>query len=831
MTSSSKIYFKEPRLEMTIGGRFLTRVVFGLGYFLFFGLTLTIFISGIINFFWIGILFLLFLIDRFFHLRNPDYTIKEIVNKNKINLAQVLSPYALRVIEKSYEKSLILKKDICFLIIKELLDNEIINLILKRLEINPNDFKSKLENLLNKENQELEKTDKTELNLKIEKIMTEAFKYCLRHNIDFIDETSLFFGIFNLREKQLDDLLNFFKVDILTLEQAILFENLRQKINFKSSIWGWRSKKITKKVVNRAWTSRPTPFLDRFSVDLTYLAFAGELGFMIGHQKEYQRLVEILSRTQNPNVLLVGETGVGKKTIINHLAQNICDDNVPKFLFDKRVIELQMSLLVSGAEANEIQERLMKIVEEIILAGNIILVIPEVHNLVKTSGMGYLSAADALLPIIQNDAFPVIGTTYPREFKQIIEPHSNFLNSFEVINVSEVSEEEAEKILIYKSLILEKEYNVFIALKAIKSAVKLAKKYFHFKPLPSSAEEILRSAISEANLREQKIINQEDILLVVEQKSEIPVSEVGGQEKEALLNLEEIIHQKFVNQDQAVSAVADALREYRTGLSKQNSPVASFLFLGPPGVGKTELAKILAEIQFGSQNKMIRIDMSLYQTKESIYKLIGSPDGQILGELTEAVLQKPYSLVLLDEFEKAHPDILNIFLTVLGEGKLIDGLGREIDFTNTIIIATSNAHSDIVLEAIKGGQPASGVALYLKEKLIDYFRPELLNRFSKIIVFNELNFDDISKIVKIHCNDLSLSLKEKGIQISFDDSALKFLTKLSYDPKEGARLVSAKFEEKIKSPLAREILAQNIQAGDKVLVEAKEDKIIFNVLK
>lgn len=831
MTSSSKIYFKEPRLEMTMTGRFLARIIFGLGYFFFLGLTLTIFISGIINFFWIGILFLLFWIDRFFNLRKPDYTIKEIINKSEINLAQVLSPHTLRVIEKSYEKSLILKKDICFLIIKELLDNETINLILKRVEINPNDFKSKLENLLDKENQELEKTDKTELNLKIEKIMTEAFKYCLKHNIDFIDETSLFFGTFNLREKQLDDLLNFFKVDILTLEQAILFENLRQKINLKSSIWGWGSKKTTKKVINRAWTSRPTPFLDRFSVDLTSLASAGELGFMIGHQKEYQRLVEILSRTQNPNVLLVGEAGIGKQAIINHLAQNICDDNVPKFLFDKRVIELQMSLVVSGAEANEIQERLMKIVEEIILAGNIILVIPEIHNLVKTSGIGYLSAADALLPIIQNDAFPVIGTTYPREFKQIIEPHSNFLNSFEVINVSEISEEEAEKVLIYKSLILEKEYNVFMALKAIKSAVKLAKKYFHFKPLPSSAEEILKSAISEANLRGQKIINQEDILLVVEQKSEIPVSEVGSQEKEALLNLEEIIHQKLVNQDQAVSAVADALREYRTGLSKQNSPVASFLFLGPPGVGKTELAKILAEIQFGSQNKMIRIDMSLYQTKESIYKLIGSPDGQILGELTEAVLQKPYGLVLLDEFEKAHPDILNIFLTVLGEGKLIDGLGREIDFTNTIIIATSNAHSDIVLEAIKGGQPASEVALYLKEKLIDYFRPELLNRFSKIIVFNELNFDDISKIVKIHCNDLSLSLKEKGIQISFDDSALKFLTKLSYDPKEGARLVSAKFEEKIKSPLAREILAQNIQAGDKVLVEAKEDKIIFNVLK
>ncbi|MCX7589319.1 MAG: ATP-dependent Clp protease ATP-binding subunit [Patescibacteria group bacterium] len=833
---NKRIFFKDSRLEMTILDRMLIRIISFVFNFIFIILTFVFLLSDIKQLRFIGILFLLFLIDRLIHLKDPDYLIDEVLNKNEINLSQILSPQSFQLIEKAYDQSLILNKNFYFLIILKLLEQKDIINSLKRLNIDFLSFKNKLEDFKN--NSENIYFSKQQLNSEIENLLKAALIYSLNHNEHFIDNSALFVGLFNINNESLNKLLQIFNLDSKKIEQAVLFQTVANKFKIKFNIpkilgamvSGGR-KKIRHRIINRSWTSTPTPILDKFSIDLTDLARSGQIGFMIGHNKEYQRLIEILSRNQNPNVLLVGDVGVGKGTIINHLAYNLVYDKVPQSLFDKRLVQLQISMLIAGASETDIQKRLQLIIDEILLSQNIILVIPEIHNLVKTSGQFYISVADALLPIIQNDLFPVIGTTYPREFKHIIETRSDFLNSFETIFVSEITEEEAEKILIYESLILENENNVFITFDAVRNAVKLAKKYFNNKPLPSSAEEILKTAVIETKLREEKIVGRDEIIKVVEEKSQIPVHEVESEERQKLLNLEDLIHQKLINQNDAVEAVADYLRQYRAGLSRKKGPIASFLFVGPTGVGKTELAKVLAEIQFGSEKNMIRFDMSEYQTKESIYRFIGNPNGDLNGELTEAVLHKPYSLILLDEFEKAHSDILNLFLQVLDDGRLTDNFGRIIDFSNTIIIATSNAGAEIILEALRAGKSAEDVSLYLKQKLTDYFKPELLNRFSKIIVFKELSLDDLVKIVKINCEDLIKDFKEKGINLEFSDEALKFLAKAGYDPLFGARPLRRVIEEKIKSPLAKEILAKNIESGNKIVIDFVDQKIIFNIFK
>jgi ATP-dependent Clp protease ATP-binding subunit ClpC len=584
---------------------------------------------------------------------------------------------------------------------------------------------------------------------------------------------------------------------------------------------------IRHRIMNRAWTSRPTPTLDRYGTDFTDLARDGQIGFMIGHDEEYERLIETLGRPVNPNAILVGESGIGKETIVEHLAFRLTKDDVPRNLFDKRLVSLDIQGLVAGATPEALNARLKMIVDEIFMAGNVILYIPDIHDLVKTSGTAYISAADALMPVIKNNAFPVVGSTYPKEFKQAIEPRSDFVGEFEVIRVQEVAPEDAEKILTYESLILEKEYNITVSFGAVKRAVILAKKYFHDKFLPSSAEELLKSAIVDAERRGEKMLGPDGVTRVAEAKTHIPLHEADGDEAARLLNMEKIIHERLVDQEEAVSAVAQALREYRSGLVRKGGPIASFLFVGPTGVGKTELAKILAGIQFGSEKMMARFDMTEYQDKASFIRFIGAPDGSTHGALTDAVLEKPYSLVLLDEFEKAYPDILNLFLQVFDDGRLTDSIGRTVDFTNTIIIATSNAHSDIINEALSKGETMADIEEYVKTRLVDVFKPELLNRFTKIIVFKNLAPDDLRAIAEFNLRELAERVKEQGIFLEFDPSAIAEIAKLGYDPAFGARPLRRAIDERVRAPLSEALLGKKVKKGDTVMLVAADGKFNF----
>jgi ATP-dependent Clp protease ATP-binding subunit ClpC len=833
-------YFDDPRLRLTLAGRLLVRVVSYLGYLVLLAAAFTFLMSDLAWLNWLGVLVALFLLDRVIHLREGDRLLSEIPRRGKINIARFITPRAFSVIEHAYDRATLTQQDFFLEVVRQLIATKEIKDGLQRLDLPLPEFRQKLEDLLEESGREKAGFRKDEIPNELQALMQEALAGALQNKQRFIDITDIFSALPKVRCAFVKRLLGTFSLEPDDIAQTMLFGAAKRELargfwrrlpETLSAVIRGGERGLRHRVINRAWTSRPTPTLDKFSLDLTDAARRYEVGFLVGHEAEYRRMVETLSRPTKPNVLLVGEPGIGKETIVAHLALELTKDNVPPELFDRRLVELRLGELVAGASPEEVQKRIQTIAEEIFMAGNVILYIPEIHNLVKTSGAEYLSAADGLMPILKNDLFPVIGATWPREYKQFIEPRSDFAANFEVIRVEEISEAEAEKILVYDALLLEARTGIFISFGAVKMAVKLAKRHFRNKFLPSSAEELLKSALSGVAGRREKFLGSEEVIKAAEEKINVPIHEATGAEAERLLNLEKIIHERLINQEEAVKAVASALREYRSGLSRKGGPIAGFLFVGPTGVGKTELAKILARVQFGSEAAMVRFDMTEYQDKQSFYRFIGSPDGTISGMLTEAVLHKPYSLILLDEFEKAFPDILNLFLQVLDDGRLTDNLGRTVDFTNTIIIATSNAHSDLINDSLRQGQSMSQIAEYLKARLTDVFRPELLNRFSKVIVFRELNPEEVEKIALLNLLDLAKILEDQGIYLDVDSSAVKQVAKLGYNPAFGARPLRRVIDERVRSPMAEALLRKDFARGDRVRLTFSGEKFNFEVQK
>ena len=842
------LYFQDLRFQMSHFSRFLTRLIYYSSYSVLAAAGITFLFSDIRQLFWAGIFISLFLGDKIIHLGQAQKSFvgltrnfprlsrrknHEIILPENINAAHYFSSASFRILESAYDKTSAVGGNFYLHALKFLVQLPEIKSGLSRMDIDAKKIEKQADAVIKSET-EKNKIDKPphhnfvwcggkeELLFQMGLIAKAAFIVAIANNYRFIEPVDLFSALGEINDSQTNKIFTFFEINPLDLEKAMIFSRFKKGFwrNLPKNLGGFASypKKIRHRVMNRAWTSKPTPTLDSFSVDFTDMASAGEAGFLIGHKQEYERLVDILSRSMKSNALLIGEPGSGKEAIISALAHYIIKDEVPEALFDKRLVSLQLGNLVSGASSAEISSRLNKIVEEITSSGNIILYIPDIHNLVKTSG-DTINAADILMPVINNDIFPIIGATYPKEFKQFIEPLSDFTNAFENIRIEEISEDNAIKILAYDSLILEKQHKITISFSAIKTAVELSHKYFRQKLLPSSAQDLLRESLSSAVSRKDELLQADDVMDIVERKINIPVRRAGKEEAKKLLNLENIIHQFLIDQEPAVLNVSRALREYRSGLSRKGGPIAAFLFVGPTGVGKTELSKILAKIQFGSENLMVRFDMSEYQTKESIMRFIGTPDGKISGSLTDAIMAKPFSLVLLDEFEKAHPDLLNLFLQVFDDGRLTDGLGRTVDFTNTIIIATSNANSNFIKERIETGDKMEKISEDLKKKLTEYFRPELLNRFSQIVVFKNLSREDTAAIAKLQLKSLAKNLEEQGIEFSCDEEVVCKIAELGYDPVFGARPLRGVISEKIRSVLAEKILRNEISKGDSINVK------------
>ena len=836
-----EVYFKEPRLYLNVFSRKLLRIIIWVAYIILTALTFTFLflLSGSPHFWWAGVFLAFFLLNLLFRINWADRSLAELGRfsrtvKVKANLASYLTPSAYNLIEDVFSRASIIGGDFDLWLLKNLLDCRDVKESFERLDLSLPEFSQKLEEYLQGS---LKEGPETKLLLgRIERLVLSAYQEAVLANESFIEPRNILTALFQTDSGNLIKLFNLFNLAPDDLREVLVFGRYQTTFAFikrlPATLGGFMRRPFytRRREVNRAWTSRPTPTLDKFALDLTESARSGKVGFLIGHKEEYHRLADILSRPVKPAVLLVGEPGVGKETIVSHLAYQITKDRVPASLFDKRLMSLQISSLVAKANPEEISGRLKQIIDEIIKAGNIILFIPDIDNLVKTSGEFFLSASDILLPAIELGAFPIIGATYPREYQQFIEPRTDLAAAFEIIRVEEVSETDAVRILVYDALILENQFRVKIKFMAIKQAVALAHRYLRVKPLPSSAEEVLKEAMANVQNQGRKILETKDVVATVERQTKIPIQKAGPEETEKLLNLEELIHQRLINQEEAVKAVSRALREYRSGLSRRGGPIAAFLFVGPTGVGKTELSKILTKLQFGSPELMIRFDMSEYQEKQSISRFIGTPDGKIPGNLTEAVSQKPYSLILLDEFEKTNPDILNLFLQVFDEGRLTANLGRLVDFQNTIIIATSNAHSEFIKTEIEQGRVMESIAEELKKKLTDYCKPELLNRFSAVIVFRSLKLEEIVAIAKLQLNDLGKILREThGIDLQFEESVVKKIAALGYSPVFGARPLRQVISDNLRSVLAEKILRKEIDRGNTIKVELEGEKFVFRI--
>ena len=649
----------------------------------------------------------------------------------------------------------------------------------------------------------------------------------------------------------------------------------------------------------------PIPTLEKYGRDLTAEAKANKLDPVVGRENEIGRIIQILSRRTKNNPCLIGEPGVGKTAIVEAIAWRICEGTVPKTMAGKRIFSLDLSGAVAGSKyRGEFEERLKNIIDEVQNSGNIILFIDEIHTIVGAGGAeGSMDASNILKPSLTKGNLQVIGATTISEFRKYFEKDAALERRFQPVTVEEPTEEQAVEILKGLKSAYEDFHNVTISDEAIRAAVKLSSRYINDRNLPDKAIDLIDEACSKMRIREvpkpksvkdkeidvaelnlelemcvrhadfksateikkqldkaqnklnkaiakwegteeefRPIITENSIEEVVAMWTGIPVTRLEKNEQKRLLDLEKVLHKRMIGQEEAVSAVAKAVRRGRVGLKNPNRPIGSFLFLGPTGVGKTELSKTLAEAVFGTEDSIIRVDMSEYMEKHSVSKLIGSPPGYVGfedgGQLSDKVRQNPYSVVLFDEIEKPHPDVFNVVLQVLDDGHITDSKGRKVSFKNTIIIMTSNAGANRIVDPKHLGfsQGDTEKADYEKmkanvmEEVKLMFRPEFLNRIDDIIVFHTLSESEVKSIVSLMLKNLAKQVKEQmDIALSFTSSLKTYLAKESYDKKFGARPLRRMIQNKVEDMLAEEVLAEKVKAGDKVTVGYKSNKVTFKV--
>jgi len=646
-----------------------------------------------------------------------------------------------------------------------------------------------------------------------------------------------------------------------------------------------------------------TPSLDEYGTDLTLAAAELRLDPVVGREKEIERVIQILARRTKNNPVLLGEPGVGKTAVAEGLATRIVNGEVPDILEGRKVIQLDMGLLIAGTKyRGEFEERLKKIMDEIRQAGNVILVIDEMHTLIGAGAAeGAIDAANILKPALSRGEIQVIGATTLDEYRKYIEKDSALERRFQSIIIDEPSIDETIEIIRGLKFKYEEHHELIISDEAVVAATKLSSKYVTDRFLPDKAIDTLDEASSKVRLKvsslcpeareldkelrdivkekedairnqdferasslrddeaemkdrirevteqwkkdneaNKPVVTEEDVAEVIATMTGVPVTRLTEGESERLLKLENILHERVIGQSDAVVAISKAIRRARVGLKSPNRPIGSFIFSGPTGVGKTELAKALAEAMFGSEDNMIRVDMSEFMEKHSTAKLIGSPPGYVGyddgGHLSELVRKKPYSVILFDEIEKAHPDIFNIMLQILDDGRLTDAKGRHINFKNTVIIMTSNVGASMITTQGKLGFTTAENAKKDKydklkdtvnEELKKAFRPEFLNRIDDIVVFAHLSKEEIREIVDLMMKDLFKRLSERELSMEVTDEVKDFLAKDGYSEAYGARPLRRLIQRKIEDQLAEEILTNAYEPGDVILLKLEDEKIVF----
>lgn len=739
-------------------------------------------------------------------------------------------------------------------------------------------------------------------------IMEYAVEQAQALGHDYIGTEHILLGIIYDTESIACEILISLGADLDIIHDAILDLLNEDTLNDMPKINVFKENKAPKKdnntKDNKQKNNSATPLLDKYGRDLNILAQEEKIDPVIGRNREIERVIQILSRRTKNNPILIGEPGVGKTAVTEGLAQRLINGNIPKVLASKRIISLNMASLVAGTKyRGDFEDRLKKIIDEIIENKNIILFIDEMHTLVGAGAAeGSMDAANILKPALSRGEIQVIGATTLKEYKKYIEKDSALERRFQTIMVNEPSAEDAISILKGIRNKYEEFHCAKITDKAIKAAVKISQRYITDRFLPDKAIDLMDEAAAKVRLKtvniptnisqlEQKIqdlkkakekaidnqdyelaatirdqeiqikeelataktawetqnnaqiaVTEEDIADVATLWTGIPVKRLVAKEADRLLHIEDIIHKRVVGQNEGVNAVAKAIRRARAGLKDPKRPIGSFLFLGPTGVGKTELARSLAEAIFGDESAMIRFDMSEYMEKHTVSRMLGAPPGYIGydegGLLTDAVRRKPYAVILLDEIEKAHPDIFNILLQVLDDGRLTDSQGRTVDFKNTVIIMTSNAGAfklqpqktnTMGFAVNEDKQIKQNAKKIVMDEVKRQFKPEFLNRIDEIIIFEPLTDKELTQIVTLLLNDVQKRLAEMDIELIIKDEVKSYLLKHGTDTIYGARPLKRAVQRYLQDPLAEQLLQKNIKSMQKIIVDCVEDKLTFKV--
>jgi len=615
---------------------------------------------------------------------------------------------------------------------------------------------------------------------------------------------------------------------------TLWMESLEKSLKRSKEFWSRENLEI-KGSLGKDFATGYTVNLDRFSIDWRKVVSGWAFREIIGHEKEIEQVEMGLAKSENANVLIIGDTGAGRKSIIQSLAQKCyLGESLPE-LNNKRVVELDVITLDSTiGDSEKLEATLDQIFFEVVSAGNVILVIDNLENFVslKEQKPGQVDLSAILSKYLSMPNFPFVGITSYDGLHKNIEENSSFAEFFKKVEVQEISETETIRILQNAALEAEYKHRIFISYPAIREIVNLTGRYIPSMTFPKKALDILDEAVVYVQTLKEKVILPHHIAEIISKKTEIPVGKMEVKEKEVLMNLENLIHKRLVNQEEAVKEISIAMRRARSGLSSKKRPMGSFLFLGPTGVGKTETAKALAQIYFGSEEKMIRIDMSEFQSVSDIPRLIGqSSPVELQGAVTTQVRESPFSLVLLDEIEKAYPDILNLFLQVLDEGHITDGQGRKVVFANTIIICTSNAGSPNIFKAIEAGETLN------KDKILEdlfdkkVFRPEFVNRFDATVIFHPLTKDNLMKIAQLSLESLQKNLKEKEIDFIITEHLKEEIVRLSYKPSFGAREMRRVIQDKVENIIAEGLISDKIKKGDKIEINADTFEVVINPVK
>lgn len=754
----------------------------------------------------------------------------------------------------------------------------------KKKGIDPTDVLAKQQDVLSKD-----KINLADMNKQLESIFKDFAENLNLEDLKNIDG-AITFG--NLDDDEEIDEEDVPKIAGAAIPLGSIFSNMfsqnKSNNNEKNNNQNTDKQKIKSEKKNNTKQSKKKKYLDTYGTNLTNKAKNNQLDLVIGRDKEIQRIVQILNRRSKNNPCLIGEPGVGKTAIAQGLAIKIANQNVPAKLLNKEVYLLDMTAVIAGTQfRGQFESRMKGIIDECKEYGNIILVIDEIHNIIGAGdGEHSMNAANILKPALSNGEIQLIGTTTLKEYRKYIEKDSALERRFQQVLVEEPNIDDSIGILEGIKKYYEEYHKVKISTDVIKQAVIMSEKYIHDRFLPDKAIDILDEACSRINLENKDLFKLEilkkelsqvqaqkedvagedtteayqkaadlktrecqimedidkltkkmkprnltvqDIATVIESWTKIPVKKITEEETQKLLNLETNLHKRIIGQEEAVSSVSRAIRRNRAGLQNEKRP-PSFIFVGPTGVGKTELAKSLAYEMFGSEDSIIRVDMSEYMESHSTSKLIGAPPGYVgyddAGQLTEKVKRKPYSIILLDEIEKAHPDVFNILLQVLDDGKLTDSQGNTVSFANTIIIMTSNAGSNLNNNSIGFGKQTVDKSK-IEDSLKDVFRPEFLNRIDEIIVFDSLNTEQLLQIVDLMLNDTIKALKQKDISFEISLEAKQFVLEKGTNIKFGARPLRRAIQRYIEDEISEMILKGEIVDGQTVKVELKEDKLVF----